>query len=97
MKEKTLNRINRENKLMGLSLIELIFIVPFPVMSMLTNIWFGIITGVVAFIVGRKLSKEAKRGCPDYFQELTNHLSVKTKFEDQNGIIEKLTNEHNSN
>lgn len=88
--QRTLNRINIETKVMGVSMIYLVMFIGLLSLPLITTpILFVIILPVIIILI-KKFKKASTRGCPDYLSELSNNLVVKKEFSDDTTVMSKL-------
>lgn len=88
--ERTLNRINIETKVLGVSMIYLVMFIGLASLPLITDPLLFVIVLPIIIILIKKFKKASKRGCPDYLSELSNNLVVKKEFSDTTTVMSKL-------
>jgi len=87
--EKSLNRINKPTKIFGLKSLDIVMILGFLILCVF-SFWLLLIIVPVFIVLVKNLHKAHKNGCPDFFKEMLNKISVKNSLTDVNSIMSKL-------
>ena len=83
--------INREVRVFGLKVLEVLLLASINVMApLLATRYLLLLTVPFTIFVYKKISRASKEGCPNYIESTINNITIPKQITDENGIFSKL-------
>ncbi len=89
-RERTLCRINKETRIMGVSVMNLVVLVGCALMPGIASKYSLFITFPIIIWIIRKMKSAENQGCPDYISEQLKKIHVKDQYSDTDHLMEKI-------
>jgi hypothetical protein len=89
--ERSMYLINKESKIFGFKMMELIMVLSTNLMiAMLVSAFTLILTMPLTYLLYKEMSQAEKKGCPDFIDSVIGSSASPKHIEDSESIFSKL-------